>query len=115
MEKSAISFALFMLLSGAMFQGCAQNARRDGETPRQSNERMNIPSNMHLIDPSATSKAKRMNTSASTPQQKPAFVLLRNRLSGTVLLHVTFKQGNKGSRIQGAVCAAPAPAVFVCV
>jgi len=77
MEKSAISFALFMLLSGAMFQGCAQNARRDGEAPRQSNERMNIPSNMHLIDPSATSKAKRMNTSASTPQQKPAIEELK--------------------------------------
>jgi len=79
MKKSAISFVVLTLLTGVFLQGCAQSPRphQASDTSRENSTHMNIPANMHLIEPLSASKKSSMNTPKPSPQQKIEELKLR--------------------------------------
>jgi|GEM_PF-849434 len=70
MKQSAISFTLLILLTAIVLPGCAQNNRAQPNDPAKNKAGINIPVNMHLIEPLTASKNNVMQNKVSSPQQK---------------------------------------------
>lgn len=71
MKKSFVYCLPLLLCSGIMLPGCAQSDRQQVANPPASNTNLQLPANMHLVQPITTAKNNNMHTTnASQPQPR---------------------------------------------